>query len=373
MNEQSPRKLHIIIGTKAQLIKMAPVLHELQKRGVDYNLVFTGQHHETIEELRANFNIKQPDHVLYGKDVTGIGQMCFWFLQTLCLCIKNKKTVFGRVDKSHIFVVHGDTFSALLGALVGKILRAKVAHVESGLRSFNIWHPFPEEITRLGTFSLSDIYFCPNEWAVDNLKSFKGKKINTLYNTLYDALRIATRSDETSMDTLAKKYNIPLNNYAVCTIHRFENIFNKARLEMIINYVREIAKDLPLLFVLHPPTVIQLNKFSLLALLESTENIHLMPRFDYLSFIKIVANSEFVISDGGSNQEETFYLGKPCILLRDKTERKEGIGKNVVISHYDRNIILDFTKSYKSLAGKYIEEDVSPSQNIVDTLLELTA
>jgi UDP-N-acetylglucosamine 2-epimerase (non-hydrolysing) len=183
--------IHVIIGTKAQLIKMAPILKTLKMEGIDYNYISTGQHKATIDDILANFAIKKPDYVLYdGKDITSVFQMLIWGIKNLFKTVLHKKVIF-KNDKKGIVLVHGDTFSTLLGAVMGKIGGLKVAHVESGLRSFNLFHPFPEEITRLLTFRLSDYMFCPGEWAQNNLVKYNGIKINTQLNTLYDSLRFA--------------------------------------------------------------------------------------------------------------------------------------------------------------------------------------
>ncbi|MDA1060786.1 MAG: UDP-N-acetylglucosamine 2-epimerase [bacterium] len=348
-------KIHIIIGTKAQLIKMAPVMVEMQKRSIPYNFVFTGQHQETIDQLRSNFGVKTPDITLHkGKDITKIPQMFFWILKILF-----KKPSF--IAKNDLILVHGDTFSTLLGAIMGKRAKAKVAHIESGLKSDKLLHPFPEEITRRMTFRLSDYYFCPGKWAVNNLNKHKGKKINTLQNTLYDSLELILKQNST--------VDIPPEPYCICSIHRFENIFNKKRLKEIIEILNNTAKTMKMLFIMHPPTKSQLEKWDI-----KLPNIELRPRYDYKDFIQLLNNSQFIITDGGSNQEEAFYLGKPCILLRKTTERKEGLDKNVVISKYNPKTIKEFTENYNYERYKCnrLKTQHSPSRIIVNELIKLT-
>jgi UDP-N-acetylglucosamine 2-epimerase (non-hydrolysing) len=116
---------------------------------------------------------------------------------------------------------------------------------------------------------------------------------------------------------------------------------------------------------LHPPTKKQIEKQGLENELKKNQNIELRPRYDYFEFIKLINNSEFVISDGGSNQEECYYLGKPCLLLRNKTERNEGLGENVVLSKFNDEVIEDFTKNYKKFRTKMITKKGSPSKVIV--------
>src|SRR3989344_9305855 len=215
--------IHIILGTKAQLIKMAPVMQELQKQKIPYNFIFTGQHKETIDDLIDDFNIKKPDYILdNNKDVTSIPYMGFWLVKNLYKTLVNKKEIF-RNDKNGIVLIHGDTFSTLLGAFMGKVAGLKIGHIESGLRSFNYFHPFPEEITRVLTFKLSDYYFCTGDLTIDNLKRYNGIKINTKENTLFDSLKLAIKNQN------KVKIKIPKSIYCIITVHRFENIFNKTR------------------------------------------------------------------------------------------------------------------------------------------------
>ncbi|MAG50560.1 UDP-N-acetylglucosamine 2-epimerase (non-hydrolyzing) [archaeon] len=356
--------IHIILGTKAQLIKMAPVMIELQKQEIDYNFIFTGQHKETIDELLSNFKLKKPDYILYsGKDITGIFQMALWIIKILFKTFKNKKEIF-KNDKNGIVLVHGDTFSTFLGALMGKITKLNIAHVESGLRSFNLLNPFPEEITRILVFKLSNYYFCPGEWTLNNLRKYKGKKINTKENTLFDSLALAIKNKED------EKINIPNDEYVVFTIHRFENIFNKKRFEDIIDIIENISKKFKVLFILHPPTKKKLEEYNFISRLEQNNNVDLRPRYNYFEFIRLINKSEFVATDGGSNQEECFYLGKPCILLRYETERKEGLEKNVVLTKFNKKIIEDFINSYKNYKTEMLSDIISPSKLIVDSIRE---
>ena len=351
--------IHVILGTKAQLIKMAPIMVELKKRNIPYNFIFTGMHQNTIKEILGNFSIKSPDFVLHsGKDITGIMENVFWAFKILAKVVFSGKKIF-RGDRNGIVLVHGDTSSTFLGAVAGKIAGLKVAHIESGLRSFNLFKPFPEELTRILVFNLSDYYYCAGKWALKNIKKYNGKKINTIENTLLDALKLAVENQSRI------KVNIPKQKYAVVTVHRFENIFNKKQFEKIIKIIEETSKKIKLLFILHPPTRKRLEEFEFMERLKKNKNIELRPRYDYFEFVKLISNAEFVFSDGGSNQEECYYLGKPCLLLRDETERKEGLGRNVVLSKFNEKVIKDFVKNYRKFKFKMVKNKVSPSETIV--------
>ncbi|WP_353571601.1 UDP-N-acetylglucosamine 2-epimerase [Candidatus Albibeggiatoa sp. nov. BB20] len=354
--------IHVIIGTKAQLIKMAPILKQLQIQQIEYNYILTGQHKDTVSDIAKNFNLKQPDYILYsGKDITSIVKMGVWFIKCLIQTIFHKKQIF-KGDKKGIVLVHGDTFSTLLGAVMGKLAGLKVGHVESGLRSFNLFHPFPEEITRLLVFRLANYLFCPGEWAIQNVQRYKAKKINTQFNTLYDALVQVTPQLESI------EVNVPVYDYAVVSIHRFENIYNQAVLNRIISIVTDIAKTHKLLFILHKPTEKKLHQFGVYQALAQNSQVELRQRYDYFRFIKLVYHADFIISDGGSNQEECYFLGKPILLLRKATERNEGIGHNCILSEYKPEVIAGFVQNFQQYQYDFQQLSPSPTDIIIENI-----
>ena len=355
--------IHVFIGTKAQLIKMAPIMRELQLRGVEYNFIFSGQHQNTIKELRGNFGIKDPDFMLHkGKDVTSIFYMGWWLVKIILVSLVNKKKL-SRGHKGGVVLNHGDTFSTLAGSILARLAGQKNAHVESGLRSFNFMNPFPEEITRVAVFLLSNIYFCPNKWAENNLTSYRGEKINTNGNTLYDALTYIQGLH------VSRSVDIPDVKYCVVSFHRFENIFQEGQLDLILSVIGKISASIRVLVIMHKPTLVKLKDFGRLDELEKNKNIELRPRYDYLDFIALVSSSEFVVTDGGSNQEECFYLGKPCLLLRRATERTEGLGLNVVLSKFEPHLIADFVQNYEKFKTAPVVLNPSPTKIIVDSVI----
>lgn len=353
--------IHLVIGTKAQLIKMAPVMRAFRDAGISYRYISTGQHRDTMEDILDNFELKGPDITLYsGPDITSIPKMLAWALRILWRTVRDRKRIFAN-DHNGIVLVHGDTFSTLLGALMGKVSRLKVGHVESGLRSHNLLQPFPEEITRLLTFALADYYFCPGAWAIKNLESYKGIKINLGANTLLDSLSLAQKM----ISNL--EINLPSEPYAIVTLHRFENVFSKAALDRLVKIVCRIADRKNVVFILHKPTYNKLKEFGLYDTLNSHPRIDLRPRYDYFRFIRLIIEADFVISDGGSNQEECFYLGKPVLLLRQATEREEGLGENCVLSKYDPMVIEHFVHNFRNFKHTKPIQSITPSQKIVAT------
>ena len=170
--------IHFVIGTRAQLFKMAPIMLECEKRDLNWRWIYTAQHKDTMEASLKAFGLKSADYTLFDWDTEAktMSKMWYWLGKTLWQLTRKKKILDGYTGKEHIVLTHGDTITAWWGALLGKLSGCKVMHVESGLRSFNLFKPFPEEINRLITFRLSDMYACPGEWAMNNLKGFRGGK-----------------------------------------------------------------------------------------------------------------------------------------------------------------------------------------------------
>ena len=158
--------------------------------------------------------------------------------------------------------------------------------------------------------------------------------------------------------------------YAVVSLHRYENIFKKQKFTLIIDFLLEISKTIQLIFILHPPTEKKLKDYGYYPIIKAAKNISLRPRYDYFDFIKLLIQSEFLITDGGSNQEEAYYLGKPTILFRKATERKEGLGTNAIISDFDINIIRDFVSRHKDYEKHLIHPEKSPTEIIVSNLTQ---
>ncbi len=350
--------IYIVVGTRAQLIKTAPVMLELDKRGINYSFIYTAQHFETIDEIRKEFGLKQPDIVVVKPEETKtLGLFGKWFIKAFWKLFRNRKNF---IPQKGLLITHGDTTSCVWGALLGKLTGCKVMHLESGLRSFNIFKPFPEELNRLITFQLTDIYVCPNKWALNNLRKHKGIKINTRENTLYDAVNLA-------LNAQFKPNNIKLpKKHIVASIHRFEHIFNKKKLKKIVELVSIAADKYPVIFILHPVTKKQLKKTKLLDYLVNNKRIIISDRLSFFRFITLINRSEFVITDGGSNQEELSYLGKPTIILREVTERIEGLGKNALLIELDENKFKHFLDNYQNYKRPKKVVKTSPSKIIVD-------
>ena len=259
-------------------------------------------------------------------------------------------------------VTHGDTITTWWAALLGKLFRCKVMHIEAGLRSFKLFDPFPEEINRIITSRLADIYICPGESSLMNLKKYRGEKINTSYNTQADTIDFGLKNCDKA------ELKLPEKKYVVASIHRYENIFNKERLEHIAGLLEKIAKKFIVIFVLHPATSDQLDKLGLRSRFEKNKNFELVKRFEYLPFIKLIKHAEFVVTDGGGNQEELYFMGKPTLLFRHTTERPDELGKTAVLSKLEEPIVEKFIHQYKNYQQPRVRISTSPSAMIADVL-----
>ncbi|UXY15620.1 UDP-N-acetylglucosamine 2-epimerase [Chitiniphilus purpureus] len=306
-----------LLGTRAQLIKTAPVALACHELGLRTEMLWTGQHRETIDDLLADFGLQdlEKEALYQGPEVNSIGRVAPWAWQCFRSSRQSHRMLFARYG---VIVTHGDTFSTVLAAWLGRKSGIPVAHIEAGLRSFNLLNPFPEEINRLLTFRWSDIAYHPGEWAGNNLHRYKWlERIDTGQNTIVDAVRLALG------DELLEP---PEQPYAVCSIHRFENIFFTGRLKSIIAAIEAAAEQVPIRFVLHSATRKRLEATGLLQRLQAHPGIELLDRMGYFKFVRLLAGARFVITDGGSNQEELSLLQVPTLIMRDHTERQEGLG-----------------------------------------------
>ena len=354
--------IQFVVGTRAQLLKVAPVMLECQRRGLAWRWVYTAQHRDTMEQLLETFGLPPAAYVTvrWQTEAKSMSTMARWFSRMLVELTRSRRVLGGYTGPKHLVVTHGDTFTTWMAALMGRLTRTKVLHVESGLRSGNLREPFPEEINRLITFALASYYACQDEEAVHNLRHHRGTKLNTHGNTQIDTLRFGLEhSDRVELE-------LPPGEFVVATIHRYENIFNRERFTRIVDLVGTIAEQFDVLFIRHPATDLQLRKLDLDQRLASNPRVHLLPRLEYLPFIKAVRAAAFVVTDGGGNQAELSYLGKPTLIFRDEVEQREGIGENIVVSRLDPAIVSDFVARYSTFARELRLPPNSPTQTIVD-------
>lgn len=352
--------LLVLIGTKAQFIKCAPLLRELDRRGMAYRLVYTGQHSETFVDLERAFGTRAADENLVpGMEAATKASFAAWTVSFWRNALR--RILGGDWRGTRIVLVHGDTASTLFGALIGRIAGARVAHVEAGLRSPRLFDPFPEELVRRAVSRVAALHFAPDDHAARNLSRRAGQVVSTEGNTLRDALLMAL--DAVEIDETGT------GGYAIASLHRTENLSDRNRLDALMRHVVGASERIPIRFVLHPVTRSRLAQTGWIDRLREAGRVQLTERMDYPSFVRLMLGAAFLMTDGGSNQEEAAMLGLPTLLLRRATERHDGLNDNVVLSELDENVIRNFVAAHASGGWRLrAVADGSPSARIVDVL-----
>ncbi len=356
-----------VYGTTGELIKLLPLIKEIEKK--EYISVCTYQQPRQLQQLFKASKLSLPEIAIgqktTAKDLESLWRVPWWLVCVGVGFLKNRKNIKKTLNQSKtkpLIIVHGDTMTTLLGAVMGKILRVHVAHIEAGLRSYNWRHPFPEEINRIMTSKMARTHFAPGKTPIANLKKAgtKGTIINTTYNTVLDSLRLAQKAKITTKHQLPKKY-------CLISIHRNELLAQPKELEKILKKISKFSETMPVVFLDHPITEERIQSLSIGGLLEK-KNITRLHKLGYFDFISLLAKAECVITDSGGLQEETAYLGIPCLVHRKATERQEGLGENVVLSYYNETAVDDFMRNFKKYKRAGVDASHSPVKVITKEL-----
>jgi UDP-N-acetylglucosamine 2-epimerase (non-hydrolysing) len=312
-----------VIGTRAQLIKVAPVVVACERRNLPVRLLMTGQHQETMQDLIHEFRISTPPTVaLAAVERATMGSLLRWVpsaYRAICASLRDMQVNHAGLD----VIVHGDTLSTVLGAVAGWRSGARIVHLESGLTSGKLFDPFPEELFRRIVFRLANVAMCPNAAAADYMRRRRRcEVVDTRGNTILDAVALVGAA------TVPRNRQPP---YLVASLHRFQNIYDGTRLRELVVLLEAVAMAYPIHFVLHPATRKRLVKEKLFDKLGAMHGITLSPRLGYGDFLRLAAGAACVLTDGGSNQEELAALGVPTIVMRKATERPDGLGANVLM------------------------------------------
>lgn len=334
-------KIITIVGARPQFVKAAVVSRAI----ADYNsankdqkivelIVHTGQHFD--ENMSSVFfdqmNIPKPH---YNLEINSLSHGAM----TGKMLVKIEEVLLK--EKPDWVLVYGDTNSTIAGALAAKKLNIKVAHVEAGLRSFNM--RMPEEVNRILTDRISDILFCPTETAIENLKKEGYANIDIRQvrcgDVMYDAaLYYADRA-------LRPKAVEGDADFVLSTIHRQENTDEKAKLTVIFEALGEIAQQQKVILPLHPRTIKKLEEFEIVP----SKNIHILEPVGYFEMIWLLMHCSCVITDSGGLQKEAFFFKKPCITVREETEWVELIYNGVnILTGPHKNRIVDSFDSLKT-------------------------
>ena len=330
-------KIATILGTRPEIIKMAPIIDEISKRDIEQVVIHTGQHYD--EEMSDNFfkdlEIPTPDYNIHvGSGTHG---------KQTGLMMKGIEEVL-LVEKPDIILVQGDTNAVLAGALVASKLHIAIGHVEAGLRSFDM--TMPEELNRRVADVATTMYFIPTEQSAINLlaEGFSHKNLFITGNTVVDAcfrhLEIAKKRGFED-ESLAGLDIDNLDNILTLTMHRAENVDVKERVVNIIDALKELS-DMNIIFPIHPRTKNTLENFGLFEELNNLSHVHIIKPLGYLDFLLLTSKSTLILTDSGGLQEEAITLNVPALTLRYNTERPETVaaGGNILVGS-DKDSILE--------------------------------
>jgi UDP-N-acetylglucosamine 2-epimerase (non-hydrolysing) len=327
-----------VFGTTGELIKLAPVLLRLDARGHPYVLATTGQQVQQIPSFLDQFGLRQPDLWLGrgagGSDLRVNSDIPGWLARVARTWARERRGLRRTLQSGPgrpLVLVHGDTMTTVLGSVIGRSLRATVAHIEGGLRSYDLRSPFPEELNRKLATALSRIHYAPGSWAASNLRG--GEVVDTGSNTIRDSLELV--SDE------PPSVPVPVEPFGIVSLHRFELLNSRRLLTETIEVLANASRNTPLLFIDHPVTVAALERFGLTRLFDGAA-FRRIPRLRFFDFVRVERRSSFVVTDSGGSQEGCYYLDLPCLVHRLKNERREGLGENAVLSRMSSDILRDF-------------------------------
>ena len=341
-----------VFGTRPEGIKMAPIVKELEKRdNIESVICITAQHREMLDQVLNLFNIEADYDLNIFKPGQSLTEITTRALEGLEEVIKK--------EEPDLLLVQGDTTTVFAGALAAFYQKVKIGHVEAGLRSGNLYSPYPEEANRKLTGIMTNFHFAPTEESRNNLlrEGYPSEKIFITGNTVIDALQYAIKEDYSFDLPLLNELDYENKRIILLTSHRRENIGKP--MENIFSAVNKIVneyEDVELVFPIHlNPKVreIAYDKF------KDNPKVHIIEPLDYEPFTNLMAKSHLIVTDSGGLQEEAPSLGKPVLVIREETERPEGIEAGtarLVGTNYDKvyneiDLLLSNNKEYKKMAN----------------------
>lgn len=361
-------KVMPIFGTRPEAIKMAPLILELKKCAAEFETVVTvtAQHREMLDQVLEIFEIT-PD---YDLDVMQPDQT----ITTITTNVMNRLEQVIQAEKPDIILVHGDTTTTFAASLAAFYNKTAIGHVEAGLRTWNKYSPYPEEMNRQLTDVLSDLYFAPTLQSKENLlqENHPVEQVYVTGNTAIDALK-QTVAQDYQHDILEK---VDFSKKVILvTMHRREN--QGKPMEQVFKAMKDVVAKHPDTEIIYPvhlsPTVQKLAH----AAFDGVERVHLIDPLDVVDFHNLAARSHFIMSDSGGVQEEAPSLGKPVLVLRDTTERPEGIAAGtlkLVGTEYENvkremTALLEDENQYQQMAqAKNPYGDGQASRRILDAI-----
>ncbi len=364
-------KVMTVFGTRPEAIKMAPIIKELERRKVDQVICVTAQHRQMLDQVINLFGI-EPD---YDLNIFKAGQT---LTDITINALKGLEDVVKK-ESPDIMLIQGDTTTVFAGALAAFYQKIKIGHVEAGLRSHNLYSPYPEEANRKLTGVLTNFHFAPTASNRDNLlrEGYDEKNIFITGNTVIDALKYTVKENYEFKDEVLSQIDFDNKKVILLTSHRRENIGEK--MENIFKGIKRAVDEVEGAVVVFP---VHLNpKVREIAnrVFREDDDIYLIEPLEYEPFTNLMARSFIVVTDSGGLQEEAPALGKPVLVIRDETERPEGIiaGTAKLVGTEEENVYVNLKKlltddeEYTQMA-KAVNPygDGKASERIVDILLD---
>ena len=363
-------KIAIVFGTRPEAIKMAPIVKEAERRGLNHVVIVTAQHREMLDQKLDVFHIKPK----YDLNIMRRDQDLFHVTSSV---VNHIKPVLVE-EHPDVLLVQGDTTTTFVASLAAFYLKIPVGHVEAGLRTWNKYNPFPEEINRQLTTRLTDFHFAPTAWAKNNLlrEGIGEEKIFVTGNTVIDALLMIVDPTYQFRDEPLRSIDYANRKILLLTAHRRENFGEPMRgIFSACRYLVERFPETELIYPVHPnPNVQKVAK----EVLAGVPRVHLISPMEYRPFVQLMNKSYLVLTDSGGVQEEAPTLGKPVLVLRTTTERPEaveagtaklvGVDKDTIIR--EAQTLLTDPAAYKEMATKTNPYgDGKSAGRIVDILL----
>lgn len=355
----------VVYGTTGELIKLWPVLRGIQDRGGRFVNATTAQQVAQIPGLLTQLGLSQPDVYLArghaGHELHTNRDIPPWLGSVAGGFVRHRRELRRLMEADGappLVLVHGDTMTTVLGTLVGRGLGAPVAHVEAGVRTWDIRHPFPEELNRRAVTKLAQIHYAPGAAAASNIK--RGIVVDTVMNTIRDSLELAGAEVEVPASVAGQPFGL-------VSIHRYELLSDGPLLRASFDALAAHSARRPMLFVDHPVTVAAMKRFGLTNIFDGSSVVR-MERRSFFGFIGLLRKASFVITDSGGTQVESYVLDKPCLVHRKKVEQPDGVGENVVVSGFRLEAVDDFLDAPERHRRSTPPPAESPSRIILDDL-----
>ena len=304
-------------------------------------------------------------HGAAGRDLDAKAQIPGWAAGVAASVVRSRTSLrraLGSDGRPPFILVHGDTFTTVLGALAGHVLGVQIGHVEAGMRSGDLRNPFPEELNRRIAARLVHVHYAPGDRPVSNLRreGVRGVIVDTRQNTIRDAI-------ELKPPAFGPSTPVPEEPFGLVSIHRFELIEREEELAALLSVLHEHSRRQQLLFVDHSTTAAVIDRAPSLRELFD-ERFRRIPRQPYLQFITLLRRCAFLVSDSGGSQEESAFLGLPCLIHRTVSEHDTGLDGSVVLSRLDLGVVRSFLADPARHRTAPAAEGSGPSARIADDL-----